>query len=218
MRRHDGDQIRVFNGRDGEWLAGLNIHGSGKKIAVTLSPQSQTRPQQPEPDLWLCAAPIKRQHYDYMVQKAVELGISSLCPMVTQRTQVRETNPERLAAIALEAAEQSERLTLPVIQSEISLPRLTEQWAIDRLPFICAEHGTALPIQQALSSLQAKSYLKAAIFTGPEGGFSDEELTLLGTLPNALCVRLGPRILRADTAALAALACWQAQCGDWGVL
>lgn len=215
LRRNKDDQVRVFNGQDGEWLASLHLLGSGKKAVLSFVPQTQIRPQILEPDLWLCAAPIKRQHYDYMVQKAVELGVSHLQPMLTQRTQVREINPERLTAIAIEAAEQSERLTLPVIQPELSLEKLIKDWPDDRLPIICAEFGTARPIQEALSDVRAKSYDKAAIFTGPEGGFVEQELQQLATLPRAMCVRLGPRILRADTAALVALACWQAQCGDW---
>ena len=202
LRRNTDDKVRIFNGRDGEWLADLKFTGTGKKATLALIPQTQTRAQHHEPDLWLCAAPIKRQYYDYMLQKAVELGISRLQPMLTQRTQVRETNLERLTAIATEAA-------------ELPLEKLICDWPADCLAIICAEFGAAQPIQAALSGLGAKSTTKAAIFTGPEGGFTEDELRQLAALPHAIYVRLGPRILRADTAALAALACWQAQCGDW---
>lgn len=215
LRCEAGASLRVFNGSQGEWLAQLKITGSGKKAQSHLTVEKQLQLQHSEPDLWLCAAPIRKQHLDFMVMKAVELGISRFQPVLTSRTQVREVNTERLTAIAIEAAEQSERLTIPQIANPQTLLDLAKNWPAGRLPLICAEFGAAHPIQQALSNPDLSLRQPAAIFTGPEGGYTEDEMAILCELPEALLVSLGPRILRADTAALAALAIWQAACGDW---
>ncbi|HAX91585.1 MAG TPA: 16S rRNA (uracil(1498)-N(3))-methyltransferase [Rhodospirillaceae bacterium] len=215
LRAQAGDSIRIFNGRDGEWRATLTQTPQKKKEGAILSIREQRRPQSAEPDVWLCCAPIKRNHFDYMIQKATELGASVIQPVLTSHTQVRESNVERLRTIAIEAAEQAERLSVPEIREPVSLATLVKNWPKNRLPIICAEFGDAQPAAQGLSSALAQARTAAAIFTGPEGGFTTDELALLHTLPEVLCLRLGCRILRADTAALAALSCWQALCGDW---
>ena len=219
MRLQKGDSIRLFNGRDGEWRAALiDTSKHGAEIVV----QEQLRPPSPEPDLWLCCAPIKKAHFEYMIEKATELGVSAIQPMLTHRTQIREVNEYRCRTVAIEAAEQSERLGVPEIRPAMALNALAPAWPKDRTPLVCAEWGEARPIAQALSALphhtamHAPAQPKAAIFTGPEGGFAAEELERLRCLPGAFSVRLGPRILRADTAAIAALSCWQAMRGDWG--
>jgi len=210
MRLQLGEPVRIFNGADGEHLATV------AKIAkrnVTLDIKQQLRSQNMEPDIWLCCTPIKRLHFDDLVMKACELGVNSIQPILTNRAQVREINVERLRAIAIEAAEQSDRLSIPFIEEPLSLDRMIEIWPIDRIPLICAEFGTAQPIATALSQVAKAS--SAAIFTGPEGGYQEEELDKLRNLPNAMALRLGARILRANTAAIAALSCWQSICGDW---
>jgi len=214
LRAREGAPVRLFNGRDGEWLATVPVPPRGKKEAMTLVVHERRRAQASEPDVWLCCAPIKHAHFDFMIQKATELGVAVIQPFLTARTQVRETNGARLAAIAVEAAEQSERLSVPEIRVAVALESLAAAWPAGRLPLICAEFGDASPIAQGLRAASA-SCRAAAIVTGPEGGFTQQEMDALKTLPDALALRLGPRILRADTAALAALACWQSLCGDW---
>lgn len=209
LRIKPGEVVRLFNGHDGEWKA--NVTSLSKK-SVTLTVEEQTRPQQSEPDLWLCAAPIKKAHFDYMIEKATELGVAVIQPILTARTQIREVNVERCRAIAIEAAEQSERLTIPEIRKPVTLSELTSNWSSTHRLIVCAEWGEATPIGKALSAAPSP---QTAILTGPEGGLAAEELEKLRALSESLFVRLGPRILRADTAAIAALTCWQAQSGDW---
>lgn len=213
LRFKTGDVVRVFNGADGEWRC--EVVATGKKD-IEIAVRELVRPQSPEPDLWLCPAPIKKAHFDYMMEKATELGVSEIQPILTQRTQIREVNGDRIYAICREAAEQSDRLTVPAIGGDaVALKDFVEIVPRDRLMIVCAEHGEAAPIEQALRAPAAAKFKKAAVVTGPEGGFSGEELELLRKAPNACFVRLGPRILRADTAAIAALTCWQALQGDW---
>jgi len=209
LRVKIGDVMRLFNGRDGEWKA--TVAKLAKK-SVTLTVHEQTRAPQAEPDLWLCAAPIKKAHFDYMIEKATELGVATIHPILTARTQIREVNVDRCRAIAIEAAEQSERLTIPDILKPVTLSDLVTNWPSTRQIIVCAEWGEATPIAHAFTNLLSS---QAAILTGPEGGFAADELEKLRMMSQAIFVRLGPRILRADTAALAALTCWQAQCGDW---
>lgn len=211
LRLREGDSVRLFNGIDGEWLAEVVSRGD-KKRPLELVLREQTRKQQEESKLYLVCAPIKKAHFDDMLMKGTELGVTRFQPILTARTQVREVNLERCRAIVTEAAEQSERLALPEIMPPVSLERLITSWPSAMLPIVCAEWGEALPVREAL---HGRSEKQAAVITGPEGGFSADELSLLRSLPGAVAVRLGPRILRADTAALAALTCWQAFCGDW---
>lgn len=213
MRRADGAEICLFNGRDGEWRA--TLAGRGKKAAVALVGE-RTREQAGEPDLWLCFAPVKRARIDYIAEKATELGASVLQPVLTQHTAVERVNVERLRANAVEAAEQTERLSVPEVRAPIELARLLADWPAGRRLLMCDESGGGPPIASALGGLDAAARAAPwAIVIGPEGGFAQAELAALRRIKDVVAVGLGPRILRADTAALAALACWQAMVGDW---
>jgi 16S rRNA (uracil1498-N3)-methyltransferase len=203
--------LRLFNGRDGEWAA--RIVRSTKNLVV-LAVEKQLRPQAAEPNLWLVFAPIKRGAIDTVAEKATELGVAALQPLVTQRTVVDRVNAERLQAITVEAAEQSERLTVPEVRTPVSLEKLLREWPPQRRLLLCAEGGEARPIAEALVGCANANESPWAIMIGPEGGFVRSELDALRKLPFVIPVGLGPRILRADTAALAALACWQAILGD----
>ena len=214
LRLEPGERVGLFNGRDGEWSA--EIVGLAKRSA-RLQLRERTRLQTAEPDLWLVFAPIKRQRIDILVDKATELGATALMPVFTRRTVMTRVNLERLAAHAKEAAEQTERLTVPVIREPQSLDKMLADWPSERRLLVCAEAGPARPMVDALAELtrDVKNRTQSwAIMTGPEGGFSPSELDALGKLPFVTPVGLGPRILRADTAAIAALACWQALVGD----
>ena len=210
MRLKVGDIVRLFNERGGEWHCVID---TVSKRSLYLVARERLRLPAPEPDVWLCCAPIKKAHFDYMIEKATELGVAVIQPILTARTQIREVNVERARSIAIEAAEQSERLSIPDMRAPKTLKDLLAAWPEERTLFACAELGAAVPVHQALTS--APSSPQAAIITGPEGGFTPEELQQLRQAPNAIPVRLGPRILRADTAALAALSLWQGVCGDW---
>jgi len=212
MRMKPGDVLRIFNGRDGEWQSHI---GQISKREMEVVPTARLRPQQAGPDIWLCAAPIKKAHFDYMIEKASELGVAVLQPILTERTQIREVNLERSLAVATEAAEQSDRLDIPQILEPVKLATMTAEWPKDRAMIVCAEWGEATNAAEAFASPDLKTG-KAAIITGPEGGFTASELEALRKVPGVTFIRLGPRILRADTAAIAALSLWQALCGDWG--
>jgi 16S rRNA (uracil1498-N3)-methyltransferase len=214
LRLSPGERIGLFNGRDGEWAA--ELIGLSKR-AATLQLRERTRRQEQDPDLWLVFAPIKRQRIDLLVEKATELGAAALLPVFTQRTVMTRVNLDRLAAHAKEAAEQTERLTVPVIREPQLLDEMLAEWPQERRLLVCAEAGPARPMVDALGELtrDVKNRTESwAILTGPEGGFTSSELDALGKLPFVTAVGLGPRILRADTAAIAALACWQALVGD----
>lgn len=204
MRARPGDGILVFNGRDGEWLA--RIAEASRRDCVLLC-ERQTAAQTVDDDLWLVFAPIKITPAEYLVQKATELGVSLLQPVITRRTIVHRVNTERLRANAIEAAEQSGRLTVPEIGALLPLERLLAEWPKDRALLFCDEAG-APPIRDALEHT-LKGAL--AVLTGPEGGFEESERAAIRGQPSTIPVSLGPRILRADTAALAALAVLQAQ-------
>jgi 16S rRNA (uracil1498-N3)-methyltransferase len=213
MRRADGAPLNLFNGRDGEWSAVLSLRG--KKAAAALVGQ-RTRGQLTEPDLWLCFAPVKRARIDYIAEKATELGVSVLQPIVTRHTAVERVNVERLRANAVEAAEQTERLSVPEVRSPLDLGRLLDDWPEGRRLLMCDETGGGPPIAEVLGALDSKARAAPwAIVVGPEGGFAAAELAALRRIKDVTAVGLGPRILRADTAALAALAVWQALVGDW---
>lgn len=214
LRLQPGAQVALFNGEQGEWLA--EIEGLGKGWC-SLSVLEQRRAPQLEPDLWLVFAPIKRARIDFLAEKATELGCSVLQPVMTRFTAVSRVNEERLAANAREAAEQCERLTVPVVRETVGFAALLDAWPKGRRLLVCAEWGEARPIAEALQALRAELPRDAgpwAVMTGPEGGFAESELDALRKLPFVTPVGLGPRILRADTAALAAVACWQAVLGD----
>jgi 16S rRNA (uracil1498-N3)-methyltransferase len=206
MRAKLGMRVSLFNGRDGEWLAEVALVG---KRGVVLNCLKQTAPQAGVPDLWLAFAPVKKTPSDYLTQKATELGVSLLQPVMTRRTIVGRINEERLLANAVEAAEQSGRLSVPEIRTAVTLEKLLAGWPQERRLYFCDEGGDAQPLAQAAGKG------RAAILTGPEGGFDSAEREKLRALPFVTPVTLGPRILRADTAALAALAIWQSVSGDW---
>ncbi len=200
MRAEAGEAVLVFNGRQGEWLASVTSMAK-RGAVVTLS--TQTRPQSPEPDIWLLAAPIKRERIDMVAEKAAELGASVLWPVITQHTAMSRVNTERLAAHVREAAEQCERLTVPQIFEPVPLDRALQDWDLNR-PLIYLDETGGEPLANALKTIAKDTPL--AVLIGPEGGFSHSERTWLRTLPMVRPVTLGPRILRAETAVFAALA------------
>jgi 16S rRNA (uracil1498-N3)-methyltransferase len=209
LRLDAGAPVALFNGRDGEWRAVIEGFGKG---SCSLKVAERTREHKPEGDLWLAFAPIKRARIDFLVEKATELGVSVLQPVITERTQVDRVNLDRLRANVLEAAEQTERLTLPEVRAPLSLDRLIAVWPAGRRLLLCDESGSSRDIASALRAEQTSVW---GVLTGPEGGFTERELDALKKLPFVCPVGLGPRVLRADTAALAALAVFQALVGDW---
>ncbi len=209
LRAKSGDHVLLFNGRDGEWQAEVTAAG---KRGITLAVRVPTAAQAGVPDLWLAFAPVKKTPSDYLTQKATELGVSKLQPVFTRRTIVTRINEQRLLANAIEAAEQSGRLTVPEIGEALTLEKLISVWPHARRIFFCDEGGDAVPLAEAA---RKAGEAPAAILTGPEGGFDPTERESLRGLPFVTPVSLGPRILRADTAALAALAIWQSVRGDW---
>lgn len=213
LRRGVGDGVRVFNGVDGEWRALLETAG---KRGATLVCEAPLRAQTTTPDLWLLFAPVKRQATDWIVEKATELGAARLLPTITRRTVAETVRVERLAAIAREAAEQTERLDLPAIDPAQPLARVLDGWDRGRPLVFADEAGEgAPPLLEALTGLTSA---KLALLTGPEGGFDPDERRLLRALPFVVPVSLGPRILRAETAVAAGLALIQAGWGDWRAL
>jgi 16S rRNA (uracil1498-N3)-methyltransferase len=210
MRARTGDKVRLFNGRDGEWRAEI-IEAGRRNLKLVCN--ARIEPQTEVPDLWLAFAPIKKTPADYVAQKATELGVRVLQPVLTRRTVARRVNPDRLRANAIEAAEQSGRLSVPEIREMQELDALLREWPRERRLLFCDEAGGA-PIADALTGARGQRSTWG-VLTGPEGGFAPEERALIRDLPFALPVTLGPRIVRADTAALGALAIWQAICGDW---
>ncbi len=223
LRRSEGDELRLFNGRDGEFAA--KIVELKKKMGAAQVGE-KIREQEAEPDLTLCFAPVKRGPLETIVQKAVEVGAARLQPVITERTVAPKLNIERLQAIATEAAEQCGRLSIPSVGEPMKFAKLLEEWPPERRLLFCDEagddenaewggrEGRALPVLEALKNADSNSE-GWAVLTGPEGGFSVSERTELRAKPFVTAATLGPRILRADTAAIAALVLWQAALGDW---
>ena len=213
MRRGPGDALVLFNGRDGEFEAEI---ASLDKRKTELKVMRLRRAQDAVPDLVLCFAPLKKDAIDFLVEKATELGVAAFQPVITRRTVASRINLERLRANAIEAAEQTERLTVPEVRAPVTFEALVSKWEPSRHMILCAEAGPAEPIANAFKALTPDvSHTNAwAIFCGPEGGFHVSELDRLRNLPFVTPVGLGPRILRADTAALTALAVFQAILGD----
>ncbi|CAH2402893.1 16S rRNA (uracil(1498)-N(3))-methyltransferase [Mesorhizobium escarrei] len=209
LRLGEGAEILLFNGRDGEWSAAI---AAKSKKAVRLKVLALQRPQPPLPDLVYCFAPIKQGRLDYLVQKAVEMGAGVLQPVVTQHTQVAKPGIERLRANVVEAAEQCGILAVPEVREAEKFDRLLAGWDKERRLIFCDEDAST---NNPLPALQAVREKRLGLLVGPEGGFSDEERRVLRTLPFVTAIPLGPRILRADTAAVAALAVIQATIGDW---
>jgi 16S rRNA (uracil1498-N3)-methyltransferase len=208
LRLAAGDTILVFNGRDGEWRAQI----AGRKRPDSLTIGSRTRPQDRLPDLAYVFAPLKHARLDYMVQKAVEMGASSLQPVLTRFTQVSRVNSERMRANVIEAAEQCGILSLAAVADPVPLDRFLSSRDPKRLLVFCDE---AAEVADPLAALRPVTALGVDVLIGPEGGFADEERTALLRQPQTLTLSLGPRILRADTAAVAALTLVQAALGDW---
>lgn len=209
LRMAEGDEVLVFNGVDGEWRARL-VLPTRKKLLI--EPIEQTRPQSPLPDLHYLFAPLKVGRLDYLVQKAVEMGAGLLQPVMTQHVQGKITSLERLEANVVEAAEQCGVLAVPAVAAPVKLKDLLETWPSDRRIIFCDEGEESQNPLPILNSIQER---KLALLIGPEGGFSEGERTLLRSLDFVTAIPLGPRILRADTAAVAALALVQATIGDW---
>ena len=209
LRMADGDAVLLFNGRDGEWRATLSFP-TRKRLLLT--PVEQVRPQPAPSDLHYLFAPLKVGRLDYIVQKAVEMGAGVLQPVMTQHVQGRITSLERLQANAVEAAEQCGILAIPDVMPPKKLDDLLSAWPRERRIVFCDEGHDS---QNPLAALGAIEERKLALLVGPEGGFSDEERTLLRGLDFVTPIPLGPRILRADTAAVAAMAVIQAAIGDW---
>ena len=207
LRLGPGDRAKLFDDRSGEWLA--EIAHVGKRDAV-LRVIGHLRARESVPNLWLCAAPIKRARWDWVAEKATELGVARLVPVRTQRTVVDKLKDDRLRAHMIEAAEQCERTALPELAALTDLGALLADWPEERHLFFADERGGG-SFRKALVAHDGP----AAILIGPEGGFTDPENTAIRALPQAVAVSLGPRILRADTAAVAAVSLWMAGRGDW---
>jgi 16S rRNA (uracil1498-N3)-methyltransferase len=211
LRLGAGDHVLVFNGRDGEWRAALA--GEGRKGAE-LRPVERTRPQTPLNDLLYLFAPLKHARLDYMVQKAVEMGVGVLRPVFTARTQASRVNLERMRANTIEAAEQCGILAVPVVLPDEPFSQVFRAVEDDRLVVFCDEDA---PVTNPIRALEQVGNIpaKLAVIVGPEGGFTEEERALVLGHPNSVRVSLGPRVLRADTAAVAVLALVGATLGDW---
>ena len=208
LRKGEGDVVRIFNGKDGEWKAEIS---NVSKRAISLLIQERLRAPKPCPDIMLCFAPIRKHRMAFITEKATELGVHTLQPVITARTQFPKLNREKMRVQTIEAAEQTERLDLPVISTPQKLEALLECWPAERALIFADEAGDAQPAIDALKSIKGP----AAILIGPEGGFTPQERELLRAQKYVTSVSLGPRILRADTAALSLLTLWQAAQGDW---
>lgn len=205
MRMKTGDPVRLFDDATGEWLG---VAGSVGKRDVTLDVTEKLAEREEVPDLWLCAAPLKKGRVDWMAEKACELGVARFVPVVTRRTVVDKPNTERLRAHMIEAAEQCGRTALPEVVEPVKLAALLRDWPEIRALYFADELG-------GVPAVDAMTPGPAAILIGPEGGFDDAERELIRGTPGAVPIALGPRILRADTAAAAAVAIWMARAGDW---
>lgn len=215
LRLSPKDLVRVFNAEAGEWLAEFVVHS---KHNCALCPTEQVINPRTESGPILAMAPIKKNHFDFMIEKATELGTTAIHPILTERTQIREINTDRMRSLVIEAAEQSERLTIPHIAPATPLQKYIANAPLDHPLIICAEWGDAQPIADVCNALKNTTQ-PPIIMTGPEGGFSAIDMALLTDHAERGAVihyaRLGPRILRADTAMIAATTCWQAIAGDW---
>jgi 16S rRNA (uracil1498-N3)-methyltransferase len=205
MRLKTGDPVRLFDDRTGEWLAEVT---NVAKRSLILSITEQLSPREDVPDLWLVAAPIKKGRIDWVAEKACELGVARLVPVITRRTIVDRLNTERLRAHMIEAAEQCGRTALPEMAEPVKLDALLGDWPAERTLYFADEAG-GVPLADIAKAGPA------AILIGPEGGFTDEERAAIRAVPQARGISLGPRILRAETAAAAAIAIWMAAAGDW---
>ncbi len=207
MRLSPGEYVILLDNVTGEWAARVE---SVAKRTVDVTLVEQLRQREPVPDLWLCVAPIKKPHFDLVMEKATELGVARIMPVLTRRSVVDRVNMDRSRAIVTEAAEQCARTTLPDIGSLQPLAALLADWPADRALFFADEQGG-----DPAARVFADHIGPAALLIGPEGGFDDAERVRIGALGQSRAVSLGPRILRAETAAIAASALWMATAGDW---
>ncbi len=207
MRMAPGDPVKLFDDITGEWLA-TAAHVGKRDLMVDVS--TCLRPREPVPDLWLCAAPLKKGRVDWLAEKACELGVDRLVPVITQRTIVDRIKTDRLRSHMIEAAEQCARTALPSLAEPVKLAALLRDWPAERALFFADENGGS----PALAAMRSRPG-PAAILIGPEGGFTTDERDAIRAHPQAVGVGLGPRILRADTAAAAAVSLWMAAAGDW---
>lgn len=221
LRLGRGDRVRVFNGRDGEWAAELDTVEGRTVLLKALAP---LRDQATTPDLVLMFAPLKKARTDFVVEKATELGACLIQPVITERTQAARVRAERLQKVALEAAEQTERLDLPLVRPAAALHAALDALEAERPVFFCDEGGAGegtpwtgpgARAAPAIAAFRACRVRSGAILVGPEGGFSQGEREMLHARDGVTAISLGPRILRAETAAVAALALWEATLGDW---
>jgi 16S rRNA (uracil1498-N3)-methyltransferase len=213
MRLRAGDGVLVFNGRDGEWRASL---ADGGKRSAALAVGEQTRPQTTARDLHYLFAPLKHARLDYMVQKAVEMGASRLQPVTMQHSQIGRINLERVRANAIEAAEQCGVLNIPEVAEPVTFERMIAAREPERVLVFCDEAADVRdPVAALAAARKGGGSPPLAVLVGPEGGFAEHERAALNALPNVVRLALGPRILRADTAAVAALALVGAVLGDW---
>lgn len=208
MRRKTGDELRIFDGESGEWVA--EVAKANKRHGLLIC-RSLAGPQISPPDLWLLFAPVKKARTAFIVEKAVEMGVRAVQPVLTAYTNER-INVERSQAHAIEAAEQCGATFVPDVAAPVKLVDMLARWPAGRKLMFCDESRAALPVAQALAAENAGPW---AIVIGPEGGFSPEEVAALRGLEQVVSVTLGPRILRADTAAVAAIGAWQQALGDW---
>ena len=207
LRLKAGDPVKLFDDATGEWLGVASTIG---KRDLTLDVTTHLREREPVPDLWLVAAPIKKGRIDWVAEKACELGVARLVPVLTRRTVVDRLNLDRLRTHMVEAAEQCDRTALPELAEPVKLDALLRDWPADRTLYFADETGGE-PAAQAMAARPGP----AAILIGPEGGFDDAERAAIRALPQAVGIGLGPRILRAETAACAAVSIWMGACGDW---
>lgn len=208
LRKREGDAVRLFNGEDGEWRAAIT-EASKKSVSLTIG--EQLRAPATMPDIWLLFAPIKKARTEFIIEKATELGAAQIHPVITARTQHPRLRMDRVRAQIIEAAEQTERLDIPQSFEPVKLMDLLSGWDAARTLVFADEAGDVPAAKTVLAGLSGP----AAILIGPEGGFDDKERTYLRSLPFVRPVSLGPRILRADTAAVSLLTLWQSACGDW---
>lgn len=224
LRLEDGAPVRLFNGQDGEWTAAVR-KVSGKRAEAVPTRQTRPQPEETGTQLTLLFAPVKKDQTDLIIEKATELGAAQMVPVLTERTQTRTVRTDRFRKIALEAAEQTERLDLPEIAEAANLDAALDALPEGKAVIFCdeagdeadapwgGEAGRARPMLEVLAGLKGRP---AAILTGPEGGFTPAERAFLRGRAETYPVSLGPRILRAETAAISAMTLWQAVCGDWG--
>jgi 16S rRNA (uracil1498-N3)-methyltransferase len=211
MRIKQRDPVKLFDDRTGEYLAHVTVLGKRDLILLI---DGKTRDREAVPDLWLCAAPIKKDRFNWIAEKATELGVAKIMPVQTARTQGQGIKLEKLHAHMVEAAEQCERTALPSLDPLVKLTDMLEQWPTERHLFFADERIHETGEGSFCKALVAHDG-PAAILIGPEGGFSDSENKLIRALPQSVAVSLGPRILRADTAAIAAISLWMAGRGNW---